>query len=223
MRSPYRTVGRDAVLIALPVGFLGLAFGAAAVAAGWSPLAACAASALVFAGGSQFLLLAAVATGAGPVAAALGGLALNARYLPLGMAVARKLDAGRPPLRRALAAHLLVDESAAMALGAGERQAAPAFWATGAAIFAAWNAGTATGALLGNGLGDLRALGLDAVMPAAMLALLAPLVATRPARAAAIAGAAVAVALAPVAPPGLPVLIAGLGAAGAVAAWRGRP
>ena len=63
--------------------------------------------------------------------------------------------------RRAVAAQLVIDESAAMALSRG----APGFWATGAAVFACWNAGTAAGALGGAALSDPRA---------AFLALLAP-------------------------------------------------
>ena len=48
-----------------------------------------------------------------------------------------------------------------------------AFLATGVSVWLCWNAGTLVGALLGGGLGDPRTLGLDAMFPAAFLALLA--------------------------------------------------
>ena len=44
-------------------------------------------SVLVLAGGSQFLAVAVVAAGGSPVAAVLGGLLLNARHLPFGLAM----------------------------------------------------------------------------------------------------------------------------------------
>ena len=60
-------------------------------------------------------------------------------------------------------------------------------------------------------LGDPAALGLDAAVPAAFLALLAPQLRTaRRCGVAALAGALVAAAAVPFTPPGVPVLLAGL-------------
>ena len=64
----------------------------------------------------------------------------------------------------------MIDESAAMGIARGRA----GFWATGLAVFACWNAGTAAGALGGEALSDPSAFGLDAAAPAAFLALLAP-------------------------------------------------
>ena len=83
-----------------------------------------------------------------------------------------------------------------------------AFLATGVSVWVCWNAGTLAGALLGGGLGDPRALGLDAMFPAAFLALLAPQLRRPGAPVAAVAGALVAVALLPFAPAGVPVVAA---------------
>ena len=106
----------------------------------------------------------------------------------------------------------MIDESTAMARSqADARGARLAFWATGASVFACWNAATIAGALLGRAVADPAALGLDAVFPAAFVALLAPHLATRAARRTALAGAAIAAALVPVAPAGIPVLAATLG------------
>ena len=64
------------------------------------------------------------------------------------------------------------------------------------------------GALLGGGLGDPRTLGLDAMFPAAFLALLAPQLRRAGAPVAAVAGAMIAVVLLPFAPAGVPVIAA---------------
>ncbi len=70
-----------------------------------------------------------------------------------------------------------------------------AFLLTGLSVFALWNLGTLGGALAGEGLGDPAAYGLDAMFPAAFLALLAPQLRQRDAPAAALAGALIAVVL----------------------------
>src|SRR3954469_14780170 len=116
----------------------------------------------------------------------------------------------RGPLRsRALAAQLVIDESTAMARAEDDPVAARrAFLATGVSVWLCWNAGTLAGALLGGGLGDPRTLGLDAMFPAAFLALLAPQLRRAGAPAAAVAGAVVAVVLLPFVPAGVPVIAA---------------
>src|ERR1700730_11019335 len=91
MRSLWRTVDRvllrDILAISLAVGFVGMSYGAIAVATGVPAWAVVAMSVIVFAGGSQFLVIGMFAFG-NPVAAIVGGLLLNARHLPYGMAVA---------------------------------------------------------------------------------------------------------------------------------------
>ena len=83
-----------------------------------------------------------------------------------------------------------------------------AFLATGISVWVFWNAGTLGGALLGGGIGDPRELGLDAMFPAAFLALLAPQLRRPGAPVAAVAGAVIAIALVPFAPAGVPVIAA---------------
>jgi predicted branched-subunit amino acid permease len=128
----------------------------------------------------------------------------NAAY---GLSVATILPRRRRD--RALAAHLVIDESTAMARAEDDPAAARrAFLLTGISVWVCWNAGTLTGALVGGGLGDPRALGLDAMFPAAFLALLAPQLRRPGAPVAAIAGALIALVLVPVAPVGVPVIAA---------------
>jgi predicted branched-subunit amino acid permease len=84
---------------------------------------------------------------------------------------------------------------------------------TGLAVFVLWNVMTATGALIGDALGDPRKYGLDAAASAAFLALLWPrLLHGRDGRATALVAVLLAAAVAPFTPAGVPVLV------GAVAA-----
>src|ERR1700733_7956600 len=91
MSSIRRTLGgsvrRDSALTCLAVLFIGLSYGAIAVASGlplWLPVVQ---SVLVVAGASDFLFLGNVAACPNPIAAALAGLLVNARPLPYGLAL----------------------------------------------------------------------------------------------------------------------------------------
>lgn len=206
-----RRVWRNAAGLGLAVAVSGASFGVLAVASGISVVMTCALSLAVFAGGSQFAALG-VATGGGSAAAAIGaGLLLNGRFVPFGLAVAPLL---RGPLAsRALAAHLLVDETAAMALAAPDLVAGRrTYWITGATLYGAWNLATLGGALAGSAIPDPGALGLDAAFPAGFLALLAPLLRDARSRAAAVGGGLVVLVLTPVAPPGVAILASAVGA-----------
>ena len=117
---------------------------------------------------------------------------------------------------------LVIDESTAMARAQDEPRAAwRAFLATGLSVWLCWNAGTLAGALLGGGLGDPRSLGLDAMFPAAFLALLAPQLRRPGAPVAAVAGAMIAIAVLPFAPAGVPVIAALAGVVPGVLVARG--
>jgi 4-azaleucine resistance transporter AzlC len=204
-----RTALSTALAFAAAVGAIGVSFGALAVAAGLSPLAACVMSVIVFAGGSQLAAIGVIGAGGSAVAAVASGLLLNSRYAGFGLAAAPKLARGRSLGYRLAAAHWLIDESAALALAQPDAaRATRVFWWSGVVIFVAWNAGTAVGAVAGAALGDPAAIGLDAAFPAGLLALVAPQLGSRRARIAAGAGATIALAAALVLPPGLPVLLA---------------
>lgn len=212
MRSMWRTLTpalrRDLLALAGAICVVGASFGAIAVASGqpwWLPPVM---SVLVFAGGSQFMLVGVVAAGGGLAAAVAGALVLNARHLPFGLALGSIM--GRSWPARLIGSHLMVDESVAFAMAQREPARARAvFWACGTALFAMWNLGTLAGSLAGQVIGDPDALGLDAAFPAALLALVLPSLRGSPrTRNAALLGAVVALATTPFLPAGLPVLLA---------------
>jgi predicted branched-subunit amino acid permease len=204
--SDRRAVIRDSLGVGLAVGAYGFAFGAASVAAGLSVLQTCLLSLLTFTGGTQFAVVGVVA-GGGTLAAALGGgLLLGSRNTLYAMRLTPLLKVRG--FRRLLAAHGTIDESTAMAIGQGEESnGRAAFWWTFGGVFVVWNLATLLGAAGTSALGDPSRFGLDAVVPAAFLALLAPRLRQGALeRRIALAGAVIAAVLIPLTPPGVPVL-----------------
>jgi predicted branched-subunit amino acid permease len=190
------------------VGAYGLSFGAAAVTAGLSTLQSCVLSLLLFTGASQFALVGVLGAGGSAVAAVAGALLLGTRNALYAVRLSSLVPARGP--RRLVAAQLTIDETTGMATAAPPGLAGTAFWATGASVYVLWNLATLAGAVGAARLGDPGALGLDAAVPAAFLALLAPQLRSRGLASAALAGALVAAAAIPFTPPGVPVLLAGL-------------
>ena len=88
-----------------------------------------------------------------------------------------------------------------------------AYWACGLGVLLCWPAGAVLGALIGSVIGNTSALGLDAMFPAVILALIVPALRDRVTLRAALAGAIIALAATPFLPPGLPVLLALAGVA----------
>jgi predicted branched-subunit amino acid permease len=200
------SVVRDSLGVGLAVGTYGVAFGAASVAAGLSVLQTALLSLLAFTGGTQFAVVG-VVSGGGSLGAALGsGLLLGARNTLYAMRLAPLLRAAGA--RRLLAAQGTIDETTAMALGQPDPALSRlAFWMTFLGVYTFWNIATLLGAFGAQALGDPRRFGLDAVIPAAFLALLAPrLRAGRVERRVAAGAAVIALALIPFTPPGVPVL-----------------
>jgi 4-azaleucine resistance transporter AzlC len=198
---------RDIALVCLAVGVVGLSYGAVAVSSGfvwWFPVLT---GVLVLAASSEFLFVGIIAAGGSPITAVLAGLLVNARHLPFGLAVPDVLGRGR--LRRALGAHLMNDETVVFALAQDEpERKRAAYWHCGLGILVCWPVGAALGALLGSVVRDTGALGLDAMFPAVILALILPALKDRPLRRTALAGAALALTVTPFLPAGLPVLLA---------------
>jgi 4-azaleucine resistance transporter AzlC len=217
----HRGYRRDAAAIGLGVGVFGLTFGVLASAAGVTVLQASALSLLTFTGASQFALVGVLAAGGSPVAALGSALLLAARNGAYGLALSPYVTGSVP--RRLAAAHLVIDESTAM--GVGQEDPADvegAFLATGLSIFVCWNGGTVIGALSGQAVGDPGALGLDVAFPAGFLALVAPHLRATEGRVALLSGGALALAALPLTPPGVPILLAVLGAVPAFLVARRR-
>lgn len=203
-----RGVIRTALGVGVAVGAYGFAFGAASVAAGLSVVQTCLLSLLAFTGGTQFAVVGVIA-GGGTVAAALGsGLLLGSRNALYAMRLAPLLQVRGP--KRLLAALGTIDESTAMAVAQREPALARvAFWWTFGGVFTCWNLATLLGAAGASVLGSPTTLGLDAVVPAAFLALLAPRLRDgRIEKRVALGGAVLAAALIPLTPAGVPVLAA---------------
>jgi predicted branched-subunit amino acid permease len=200
---------RDSLGIGLATGTYGLSFGALSAAAGLSVPQTVALAVLMFTGASQFAFVGVLAAGGTPVAAAATALLLGSRNGLYGLHLSRLL--GLRGWRRPVGAHLVIDESAGMAVRHAEgAPARTAFWATGLAVFGCWNAATLLGALGAHALANPGVLGLDVVAPAAFLALLAPRLRTLEAWLVALAAGAVAFISTPFVPAGVPVLLAAL-------------
>jgi 4-azaleucine resistance transporter AzlC len=208
--ASFRAGLRAGVPYAIAGSVVALSFGVLARQAGFSALGAIVMSAIVFAGSAQFAAIAIIASGGG-VAAAIGAAALmNSRFLPMGVALAPSLR-GRA-LARAAQGQTVVDASWAMANRGEGRFDRHFLFGASAVQYVTWMIGTIVGAVGGTGLGDPRALGLDAIFPAFFLALLLAELRDPRARRVALGGALVALALVPLAPPGVPVLAASVAA-----------
>ncbi len=203
----YFAGARAGLPFALATFVLGISFGVLARSLGWGVVAPIVFSVITFSGSAQFAVAAVLGAGGGALAAIVAAVLMNARFLPMGVAVAPFLKGG--PLRRALEAQAIVDASWALASQGGGRFDRE--FMIGATIpqGVAWIVGTAIGALGGNFIGNPERLGLDVIFPAFFLALLVEeLRGGRRTIMVALLGAALALALVPFAPPGVPVIAA---------------
>jgi predicted branched-subunit amino acid permease len=177
-------------------------------------------SAALFAGSAQFAAAAVLAAGGDAAAAIAAGILLNARYIPMGVALAPSLSGG--PLRRALIGQAMIDFSWAAASRGGGRFDPTFMIGATAPSYPCWVGGTAIGVLTGDLIGDPANLGLDALFPAFFLALLVEgeLRPGLPALAAGL-GALIALVLIPFTPAGVPIIAASAAAAiGLIASRR---
>ncbi|GAA4898067.1 AzlC family ABC transporter permease [Streptomyces coeruleoprunus] len=215
-----RAVVRDALGVGIAVGLSGFAFGVTSVGAGLGLLQTCVLSLLVFTGASQFALVGALAGGGNPFTAAAGAFFLGTRNAFYGLRLSQLL--ALPRAVRPLAAHWVIDETAAVSLAQPTRRAARiGFTVTGLTLYVLWNLTTLLGAVGAEAIGDTGAWGLDAAGPAVFLALLAPMLRTATERAVAALAVLLGLGAFPVLPAGVPVLVAALAAP--VVLWlRGR-
>ncbi len=209
-RESFRAGARAGIPFGIVAVVLSLSFGVLAREVGFSALGAIVMSAIVFAGSAQFAVVSIIAGGGGAASAVAAAALMNSRFLPMGLALAPSLPGGW--LKRAAQGQTVVDSSWAMAnLGDGRFDRWFLFGST-APQYAGWIFGTVLGAVGGDLLGDIDALGLDAVYPAFFLALLFAELTHPRARAVALAGGLIALALVPFTPAGIPVLAASLAA-----------
>lgn len=149
---------------------LGMTFGALAVAGGWGPWAPIVASMLAFSGSAQFVAATVLAGGGGVALAVSAAALMNARIVPMGLAIAPYLSGGRA--RKAVESLALVDASwVAAHLGDGRFDRYRLFGAT-AVQYPAWLGGTVLGVVFAPPSAVIETCGLDVIFPAFFLVLL---------------------------------------------------
>lgn len=194
---------------AVAAGVVGVSFGAVAPPV-LGPVATIVMSIVVFAGSAQFAATAVLIAGGGALPAIVAGMLLNARFIPMGIALAPSLTGGR--LSRAAQGQAVVDASWALANRGEGRFDRDFLFGSTLAHYPLWVAGTVIGVVGGGLIGNPETLGLDAMFPAFFLALLVAELHDRRAIVVAVVGAALALALVPFTPPGVPVIAASLAA-----------
>ena len=201
------TTLRDSLSVSITVGAYGTAFGAAAVANGFSLLQTCLLSLLTFSGASQFAVIGVLGAGGGALSGIATASLLGIRNGVYGVIMAPRLKV--KGFKRVVAAQITIDESTAVALGQevrGESAMRQGFWLTGFGVFIFWNLFTVAGALGAQAMGDIRAWGLDSAVPAAFLGLVWPRLKTNRDRFLAVGCVVFALAMTPILPAGLPII-----------------
>ena len=201
------TTFRDSLSVSITVGAYGTAFGAAAVANGFSVLQTCLLSLLTFSGASQFAVIGVLGAGGSALSGIATASLLGIRNGVYGVIMAPRLKV--KGFKRVVAAQITIDESTAVALGQevrGEKAMRQGFWLTGFGVFLFWNLFTLAGALGAQAMGDIRAWGLDSAVPAAFLGLVWPRLQTNRDRFLAIGCVIFALAMTPILPAGLPII-----------------
>jgi predicted branched-subunit amino acid permease len=201
------TTLRDSLSVSLTVGAYGVAFGAAAVANGFTVLQSCLLSLLTFSGASQFAVIGVLGAGGSALSGIATASLLGVRNALYGVIMAPHLKVSG--LTRVVAAQITIDESTAVALGQesrGDDAMRKGFWYTGIGVFVFWNLFTLAGALGAQAMGDVRAFGLDSAVPAAFLGLVWPRLTGKFERILAVSCAIFAIAMTPILPAGLPII-----------------
>lgn len=158
------------IVAVLPVG---LVFGAVAATKGLSPLEITLMSALVFAGGSQFVAMDIWTHPASWVGVGFAALLVNVRHVLMSASIASKMD-GFSAVQKGAGLLFLADEIWAMAeFRAREAVLTPSFYA-GLVIpfYLAWVLSGLAGGLLGTLIGDPALIGLDFAFPAVFIVLI---------------------------------------------------
>jgi 4-azaleucine resistance transporter AzlC len=194
----------------------GTVFGGLAVQAGLRAVEVWGMSLLVFAGASQFVAVPMIAAGASPLAIVVTTYVVNMRHYLMAATLAPAFRAF-PRGWLALVAHVLNDESFAVAVA---RQNPPDPWVyigSAVAVCGAFLAGVLVGTQLGGLVADPARWGLDFAFSAVFLALVAVQLRGRAEWLIALASAALAVAIALVLPGNWHIVITGVVVSGVAA------
>lgn len=145
------------------------------------------------------------------VAAVLAGWVVASRFGLLAVSLGSRLQVGR--WHRAAAAVQSFDPNVTLAVQQrAPRDVVRVFWRVTAAMYLGWFSGVVVGVFLGNVIGDADRFGLDAVFPAALLAIIGNLLRRRSGALAAAVGGGLCLLLIPLAPAGIPVIASLVGA-----------
>jgi predicted branched-subunit amino acid permease len=203
--------GLGIVVSALGFGFV---YGLTARTSGhFSPIEAMAMSLIAFGGAAQFAAIGYVASGLAWPAIGLLTFLLNARHVLYSAALAPWFR-GRSVAERALAAHLVTDESFALAIAHFRRLGrfdAIGYWYPAiVTTLIPWNIATFAGVALGDAIVEPSRFGIDVIFPAAMAGLAVGLVSGRRELVAALAGAAIGVGVSLVISPTIGIIAGGV-------------
>ncbi|HEX2440109.1 MAG TPA: AzlC family ABC transporter permease [Methylomirabilota bacterium] len=210
-------IGFVASLALVPSVFVyGTVFGGLAVQAGLRVIEVWGMSLLVFAGASQFVAVPMIAAGVSPVTIIVTTYVVNMRHYLMAATLAPAFRAF-PRSGLALVAHVLNDESFAVAVA---RQNPPDPWVyigSALAVSSSFLAGVLVGTQLGGLVADPARWGLDFAFPAVFLALVAMQLRGRAEWLIALASAVVALAIALILPGNWHIVITGVLVSGAAA------
>jgi 4-azaleucine resistance transporter AzlC len=190
---------RDCVPVVLGYLAIGLAFGVVARTAGLSVLEAALMSLVLYAGSAQFIAVGLIAAGAPALATVVTVALVNIRHLFYSAALAPHLHRA-PAWKNLLLGFELTDETfslVASRLGGGKVVEHARVFGINLTAQLTWVSATIIGALLGQAVSNVSALGLDFALTAMFAALLVLQIADRPRLgiALAVAGAAAVVAV----------------------------
>lgn len=160
---------------------------------------------------SELAYLAVRDAGGSIVASLVAGWIVASRFGLLAVSLGSRLRVGN--WHRAAAGLQSFDPNVTLAVQQPDPgDVARVFWMVTAAMHAGWWSGSFVGVFLGNVIGDAERLGLDAVFPAALLAITGNLLRQRPAAVAAVVGGGLCLVLIPWAPAGVPIIASLIGA-----------
>ena len=211
MTSVNRATLSKSLSVSIAVGAYGTAFGAAAVASGFSVLQASLLSLLTFTGASQFAVIGVLGAGGSAIAGIATASLMGFRNAIYSMIAKPILNVSG--LKKIVATQITIDESIAVATAEeirGEAAMRHGFWLTGGGVFLFWNLFTLAGAMGAEAIGNPSEWGLDAAVPAAFLALVWPRLKDKDDYVLAIGSATLAIALTPIVPAGLPIIATAL-------------
>lgn len=159
------------IVAAVPIGFV---FGAVATGNGLSPLETVLMSALVFAGGSQFVAMDLWTHPASWTALGFAALLVNLRHVLMGASLERSLGLFRP-WQKLPTLLIMADENWALAEARARTTVLTPAYYLGLALpfYLGWVASSLAGALFGALIGDITVYGLDFAFPAVFIVLLA--------------------------------------------------